>query len=319
MGPGLHSREDDAYMSRINTLKRAQLKERLEALCSDFDLEGALARDPIRFARSESRPQDQELVGVISALLAYGRVSAIGEAIERALAPLGPQPVERLINAELPELAGLFEGFVYRFTRGPDLAQLCLGLAELYRAYGSIGAALSAWDEPSTPDLHQLLCRLHRELDSASRLRLAAWSGAPSAVVGCTGGRGYRHLWSDPSKGSAVKRLNMLTRWMVRGPDEVDLGLWAQLGPQRLTIPLDAHVFRTARALGLTQRSSPSWAAAREVTEALSALDPNDPVRFDFALAHLGISGDCLGHREPSRCERCALDPLCTLPKRRRA
>ena len=132
----------------------------------------------------------------------------------------------------------------------------------------------------------------------------------------CTGGRGFAHLWSDPLKGSALKRLNMLMRWMVRGPDEVDLGLWASLGPARLTIPLDAHVFRVARALGLTRRSSPSWRAAREVTEALLTLDPQDPVRYDFALAHLGISGDCAGHQVPERCQRCALQPICSLPAR---
>lgn len=315
-GAGLHSREDDAYMSRLNTLKRAQLKERLEALSSDFDLSGALSRDPIRFARAVEDPRDQELTAILSALLAYGKVAAISSAIEEALSSLGPRPVERVMSASLEEMSTLFEGFVYRFTRAEDLRHLCLGLSALYRRFETVGDALRAWDDPSSPDLHPLLCRLHQALNRGAEARLAQGVEGSTEVQRCTGGSGYRHLWSDPSKGSALKRVNMLTRWMVRGPDDVDLGHWGHLGAHRLTIPLDAHVFRVAQALGLTQRASPSWRAAREVTEALKSLDPLDPVRYDFALAHLGISGACAGYKIPERCERCALQPLCTLPSR---
>lgn len=315
-GAGLHSREDDAYMSRLNTLKRAQLKERLEALSLDFDLTGALSRDPIRFARAVDDPRDQELVAILSASLAYGRVSAISVAIEQVLSALGPHPVSRLLSADLEEISTLFEGFVYRFTRAEDLRQLCLGLAALYQTYGSVGEALRAWDQPERPELYELLCRLYQEVDVASRARVSQEAKRPQLAQRCLGGRGYQHLWSDPKKGSALKRVNMLTRWMVRGPDEVDLGLWRHLGAHRLTIPLDAHVFRTAQALGLTRRASPSWRAAREVTEALKLLDPRDPVRYDFALAHLGISGSCAGYKVPERCGRCALQPLCSLPAR---
>ena len=99
----------------------------------------------------------------------------------------------------------------------------------------------------------------------------------------------------------------------MRGPDGVDLGLWGALGAHRLTMPLDAHVFRAARALSLTRRAAPSWVAAREVTERLAALGTDDPLRYDFALAHLGISGDCRGRRVEEVCARCPLAPLCGL------
>lgn len=301
-------------MSRINTLKRVQLKERLEALLLDFDLSGALARDPIRFARAIENSRDREFVAIFSALLAYGRVSSISNAIQQVLTSLGPHPVERLLLANLDEVSFLFEGFIYRFTRAEDLRQLCLGLIEIYRKYGTIGEALRTWDDAQNPDLYQLLCRFHQEVHQASEQRLSQANTPKEIVHRCRGGRGYQHLWSDPQKGSAVKRLNMLMRWMVRGPDEVDLGLWSHLGTARLTIPLDAHVFRTAKALGLTHKSSPSWKAAREVSEGLKTLDHDDPIRFDFALAHLGISGACAGYQIPERCLQCALKPLCTLP-----
>jgi uncharacterized protein (TIGR02757 family) len=305
-------------MSRLHTLKRAQLKERLEELCASLDVQRALSSDPIRFVRARASERERELTAIFAALLAYGRVGAISKAIEEVLGRMGEHPYEALLSDTPQQALERFEGFVYRFTRGDDLAALWLSLGELCRAHGGVGEALRALDEPGEPELLGLLTRLYDELSVGLERRL---KGEPEAVKGrCRGGRGYAHLLSNPRGGSALKRLNMLMRWMVRGPDEVDLGQWSWLGAHRLTIPLDAHVFRTARALGLTQRGSASWRAAREVSEGLACLDPLDPTRYDFALAHLGISGECVGYRVEERCARCALEPLCTLkakaPKR---
>jgi uncharacterized protein (TIGR02757 family) len=92
-------------------------------------------------------------------------------------------------------------------------------------------------------------------------------------------------------KGSAAKRLWLYLRWMIR-EDAVDLGAWPRADRSRLLVPLDAHIFRFARALGLTARASPDLKAAREVTAHLRALDAHDPVRFDFHLCHLGMEGE---------------------------
>ena len=131
--------------------------------------------------------------------------------------------------------------------------------------------------------------------------------------AGLEGGRGFSHLLSDPRRGSALKRVNMWLRWLVRGPDGVDLGLWRDLGPERLILPLDVHTFRLSGALGLTTRRSADLKAAIEITEHLRFLRPSDPIGYDFALAHLGISGACKGHRVVNVCEQCPLDTLCTL------
>jgi uncharacterized protein (TIGR02757 family) len=98
----------------------------------------------------------------------------------------------------------------------------------------------------------------------------------------------------------------MLLRWMVRR-GEPDLGLWTHLDPAGLVIPVDTHVFRVAGFLGLTTRRAPDWRAAEEVTAALRALCPADPLRYDFALAHLGISGRCRGRRDDDICPACPL------------
>jgi hypothetical protein len=133
-------------------------------------------------------------------------------------------------------------------------------------------------------------------------------------AAGLRGGRpspGMAHLVPDPTAGSACKRLLLYLRWMVRPADGVDLGLWP-LPPSMLIVPLDTHVHRISRNLGLTARRTPSWAAAEEVTAALRQLDPVDPVRYDFALCHLGISRDCPSRLDPIVCARCVLRRACS-------
>jgi endonuclease III len=98
---------------------------------------------------------------------------------------------------------------------------------------------------------------------------------------------------------------------MVRGPDGVDLGLWRGVPASALVVPLDTHVHRVARALGLTRRQGASWRTAEEITAGLRAVDPEDPVRFDFALCHLGMSGLCPARRDASCCAACALQAAC--------
>ena len=98
---------------------------------------------------------------------------------------------------------------------------------------------------------------------------------------------------------------------MVRGPDGVDLGLWREVPPRALVIPLDTHVHRIGSFIGLTRRKDLSWRTAEEITAHLRHLDPEDPVRFDFALSHLGISGACPSRRDERKCAGCPLQPIC--------
>ncbi len=121
---------------------------------------------------------------------------------------------------------------------------------------------------------------------------------------------GVAYFFPRPSGGGACKRLNLYVRWMVRH-DEVDLGVWPSVSRARLVVPLDTHVIRVGRCLGLTARRTPGWRMAAEITGALRALDPDDPVRYDFALCHVGMHGLC-GHDRPQGDERCPLKGLCS-------
>jgi uncharacterized protein (TIGR02757 family) len=100
---------------------------------------------------------------------------------------------------------------------------------------------------------------------------------------------------------------------MVRDGDGLDLGLWSAVEPSRLLIPLDTHVARIARAIGLTRRRTAGLAMVREITAALKLLDPADPVKYDFALARLGILEWCPSRRTPGRCTECPLEAVCVL------
>jgi uncharacterized protein (TIGR02757 family) len=120
---------------------------------------------------------------------------------------------------------------------------------------------------------------------------------------------GVCYFFPRPSSGSACKRLNLFLRWMVRR-DEVDLGVWQSLSPALLIVPLDTHVIRLAQCLRLTRYTSPGWRMAADITSSLRALSPEDPVRFDFSLCHVGMMNAC-GFRRRQGDAQCPLKGLC--------
>src|SRR6266542_1808390 len=129
--------------------------------------------------------------------------------------------------------------------------------------------------------------------------------------------RGYRHLFPLPSVGGPCKRLHLFLRWMVRR-EAPDVGLWTTISPSRLLMPIDTHVENMSRAIGLTRRRSRNWRMAEEITARLVALDPADPVKYDFALCHTRMAGDCRDRRDPVVCPPCGLRAVCRHWSRRR-
>jgi uncharacterized protein (TIGR02757 family) len=118
------------------------------------------------------------------------------------------------------------------------------------------------------------------------------------------------HLLPGADSGAA-KRLNLYLRWMVRGPDEVDLGAWRRVRPAQLIIPVDTHIARIAGLLGLCERRTVGWEMAEEITGSLRRLDPEDPVKYDFALCHYGMSGACPAAPVRTVCVACSLRSAC--------
>ncbi|MCA9546995.1 MAG: TIGR02757 family protein [Myxococcales bacterium] len=271
----------------------------LDAFLAGADVAAHRDRDPIAWPWKYPDPQDREVVALFAASLAYGRADLIARALADATARMGPAPAAAAQADSLAAARARFDGFVYRLTRGDDLARLWLGIGHALRAHGTLGAAFLAGD-PGGDDLRGAL------INFRALLRAPTDGHLPER-------KAFRHLLPDPAGASACKRWHMFLRWMVRGPDAVDFGLWCAVGPHRLTMPLDTHIHRIGRYLGLTQRPQADHRTAAEITAALRRLDPADPLRYDFALAHLGISGACPTRRVDTVCATCPIHTICRL------
>jgi uncharacterized protein (TIGR02757 family) len=174
---------------------------------------------------------------------------------------------------------------------------LVLSLRRMIDEAGSIEGFFLQGHDPALPDVQA-------SIESFSRRALALVAGAAS-----TRPTGVPYFFPRPSTGSACKRLNLYLRWMVRA-DSVDLGVWSGVSPSRLIVPLDVHVIRLGQCLGLTRYRSPGWRMASEITASLRAMDPADPVRYDFALCHVGMRDQC-GFNRASADSRCPLHGWC--------
>jgi uncharacterized protein (TIGR02757 family) len=275
------------------------IRECLDALLADRDWETMRERDPIGFVHDWRDPRDQEVVGLVASSLAFGNVVAARKSIRRVLDALGPDPAEVVVREERATLRRRLGGFKHRIYRAENVATLLSGAGTLLRDHDSLGDVFGDFRR-ETGDFRESLARFADALRQGAR------------------DRSTRHLVSDPRAGSACKRLRLYARWMVRPADGVDLGLW-DVPASELIIPVDTHVHRIARNLGLTGRATASWATAEEITASLRALDPEDPVKYDFALCHLGVSRECPSRQDLRKCDRCVLRGVCsvwTQPKR---
>jgi uncharacterized protein (TIGR02757 family) len=285
------------------------LKEVLDRLYSEFNYPDS-ATDPIHIVRRYSRDDDREVVGFVAAALAFGRVASVMQSIERVLAIAGPRPAAYVRAFEPRRHAPAFANVVHRWTRGPDLVALVWVMRQMIDAAGSIEGFFAERFDAAASDVEHAL-------DSFSARALAL---DLDAAYGKRRGRaksrlGVCYFFPRPSAGSGCKRLNLFLRWMVRR-DALDLGVWTRVPPAKLIVPLDTHVIRVGRCLRLTNYVSPGWPMARQITASLRELDPDDPVKYDFALCHLGMMNAC-GFSRAQADSQCPLRGLCA-PRARR-
>ena len=265
-------------------VRPTELRMLLESVYAECHNPALLDPDPLLVVRGYPEPRDRELAALFCSCLALGRASAIVGACRRALAPFGPHLRENLSAVGFGEAGELLAGFRYRFFDGRDAAALLCGAAALAAESGSLQDAFVALTDasdsaypPESPS-RLLLARCDAFVDRV-RASASAFGGLPG------------NLLSAPRDGSACKRLMLFLRWMVRS-DAVDPGGWTRVSPAELVLPLDVHLHRISLALGMTSRASADLRTALEVTAVLRSVDPADPVRFDFALARLGIRSD---------------------------
>lgn len=276
-----------------------RVRPHLEALLAATDVAARIAGDPVELPHRYDDPRDIEVVALLCAALAYGRVELFKPRLARLLDDIGPSPSLLARDAHPEELLRRASGFSYRMTGPRDIACLLYGAGAILRRHGSMGACFESHFEG---DLREALSGFVDELCAPDFTPI---SGSPRPT------RRLKHLLPHPARGSACKRLNLFLRWMIRGPDGVDFGLWRFVPSSALLVPLDTHVHRIGRFIGLTRREDLSWRTAEDLTRNLRSLDAVDPVRFDFALSHLGISGTCAARKDKRRCAGCPLKPIC--------
>lgn len=283
----------------------AALKPALDRLYAQFDHPDAAA-DPVGFVRRYADPADREIVAFCAAGLAFGRVASVLASIGALLGAMGDRPATFVRRFDARRDGGMLEPLVHRWTRGADLVALMLVLQALLRAHGSLEACFAEGHGAGQVDVERALERfstLARRIDVSAAYRRRA----PRA--------GVHYFFPRPSTGSACKRLNLFLRWMVRR-DAVDPGGWTRVAPSALVVPLDTHVIRVGQCLCLTRYRSPGWRMAKELTASLRLVDPADPVKYDFALCHLGMMEAC-GFMRPERDARCPLRGVCRPAGRR--
>jgi uncharacterized protein (TIGR02757 family) len=283
--------------SILNSMTAGKLKEKLDRLYEKYNHHGLIKPDPLQFVYRYANPADKEVAAFLSAVLAYGRVKQIQKSLEHLLSlmPTGPYAFVMSLNNRKKVL---LKDFKHRFNTGKDIYDLLNLLKLALQQYGSIEELFlqgyKADDENIIAAL-STFCTSLRQFHAQSNN-----NQIPKSLA---------YLIPSPVAGSACKRLNLFLRWMVR-KDGVDTGLWKEIDKRKLLVPVDVHMNRLCRILGLHKRKTVSLSTAIEVTNSFAKIEPQDPVKYDFALSRIGIVENCTG-RYSKHCELCELYPFC--------
>ena len=282
------------------------LKHHLDTFLGNFPRERHLANDPVQFVHLYDHEADREIVGLIASALAYGNVKIVLRTVKKALGYLGPHPSQTLASFDPRADSHRLRGFYHRFNTSRDLAVFFWIIRRTLEEYGSLEAAFSSGLTEDSPDTEQAINRFSEILLGFGHERFYPRGELKRRI-------GVRFFFPSPAQGSACKRMNLYLRWMVRPEDGIDCGVWTKVVPRQLVIPLDTHIARISGYIGLTDMQTPGWRMALDITRSLRNLHRDDPLRYDFALCHLGIAGDCPRKRNLLKCVRCPIVAICRL------
>lgn len=253
-------------------MRQEDIRELLDRLYDKYNSPDFIGDDPISVPHSFTGRGDREVSGFLAATIAWGNRKAIVRSARRMMEYMDNEPYDFTVNASAGELAHL-EKYVHRTFNGGDFISFVLALRSLIERYGGVGEFFEqSWEQ--TGDIRKVLSEFRaRFFDTDHQARCE------------------KHV-SSIDKGASCKRLNMYLRWMVRDDGlGVDFGLWKRIPASALYLPLDVHTGNMGRALNLLSRKQNDWKAVEEITASLREFDPEDPVKYDFALFGAGIDG----------------------------
>lgn len=220
------------------------------------------------------------MAGFLSAQFAYGHIGVFRKFLEHLFSITGNSLSHYVVEGSFSS----FEGLYYRFQKFDHIVYLFGVLKRILERFGSMGSMVRSFYEG---DIRRMIWRIRDEfIENDNRLTF---------------------FFPKPSNSNPMKRWNLYLRWMVR-KDEIDVGLWDFIPKDRLTVPLDTHIFKIGRCFGWTTQKNPSWKAACDITNALKTFSPDDPLQFDFFLCQsVGIHGKCTGMRTSDCIGHCVL------------
>ena len=250
-------------------MNSAELQSFLDEKVTQYNTRDFIDSDPVQIPHLFSQKEDIEIAGFLAATIAWGNRKMIIKNAHRMMKLMGNSPYDFVLSHQEKDLKDL-ESFVHRTFNGQDFIGFIKGLQHIYQKHNGLEAVFAK---------NQETLSMQKSIHEFKKV----FFNVPHTP------RTQKHI-SDPLNNSAAKRINMYLRWMVRQDTKgVDLGIWKSISPAALSCPLDVHSGNVARKLGLLLRKQNDGKALAELDKQLRILDPNDPVKYDFALFGLGV------------------------------
>lgn len=239
-------------------------KIEIDKLAKKYETVEFIKNDPVQFPHRFIEKKDIEIAGFIASLVAYGRREVFIKKLDQLFEIAQNEPYNFIMNFD----AKLLGDFNYRFGKPDDFAQIFSIMRILYEKDGGLEELFKYGYENSENIFIPVTDYFYSKFEPT---------------------QGVKFMIPDANKGSAMKRMCMFLRWMVR-KSSVDFGIWDFMPASDLLIPLDTHVARLSREMGLLTRNANDFKSVLEITENLRKFDPKDPIKYDFALFGYGVS-----------------------------
>lgn len=245
------------------------LKSQLDKYILEYETTDFIKDDPVQFIHRFKDKKDAEIAGFIASMFAYGKREVFISKLNHIFELMENKPLDYVKSFDCK--SNNIKNCDYRFSKDCDLVQILKILNGLYNENETLESLFSNSYQGSVWQMFQGVVNYFYE-------------HAEGEIT-----KGFYHLLPNPQKKSALKRLNMLLRWYVR-KSAVDIGIWDFVPKSELLIPLDTHVAKISRKLGLLKRNDNGYESVIELTENLKKFDPADPVKYDFALFGYGVN-----------------------------
>lgn len=252
--------------------QQVDIKEFLEEAYLKYNNKQFIENDPVCIPHLFTKKEDIEIAGFLAATIAWGNRKSIITNATKLMQWMDFQPYDFILHHTKKDTKS-FSKFVHRTFNGTDCLFFLSSLQNMYKNHGGLEQAFVG----NSDDVKEHIVNFRKLFLSTSHLS-----------------RSEKHI-SNPEQKSSSKRLCMYLRWMVRDDNfGVDFGIWKNIKPSQLCLPLDVHTGNVSRTLHLLQRKQNDWQAVQEITQALRSFDANDPVKYDFSLFGIGVNKDLL-------------------------